>query len=211
MRIFQDRKEAGKELAKKLQMYQNQSDVIVIGLPRGGVVVAAEIAESLRLPLDIIVTRKIPAEGDSEYAIGAVTETGKTIWNKEEKSRSREIYLKQIVEQEHKEALRRLKTYRGNRSVRKLQDQVVILVDDGIATGLTMKAAIQTAKQEGAKKIVVAVPHGAQDTILLLQKEVDEVVVLEQPEFYISVGSFYEDFPQTTDEEVIAHLKEKQP
>lgn len=191
------------ELAKKLEAYRGRANTIVIGLPRGGVVVAAEVARSLGLPLDIIVTRKIPAEGDSEYAIGALTETGEAIWNEEEKKQSREAYLKEIVLHEQAEAQRRLKTYRGNRPVRVLKNLVVILVDDGVATGMTMRAAIQMAKQERAKEIVVAVPHGASETLAVIKKEVDQVVALEESDIYFSVSQFYEQFPQTSDEEVI--------
>lgn len=209
MKIFHDRAEAGKELAKKLEMYKEMRDVVVIGLPRGGVVVAIEMARALHVPMDIIVPRKISAEYDEEYAIGAVTESGEAIWNEAERAGSRPEYLTEAVGREHAEALRRLKVYRGNRADRNLQGKIVLLVDDGIATGLTMKAAIQTAKKERAKKIVVAVPHGAADTLNEIEKEVDEVIALERPEPYFAVAEFYESFPQTTDKEVVDLMNEK--
>lgn len=207
MKLFHDRKTAGIDLAKKLEAFHGQANTIVIGLPRGGVVVAAEVAQKLELPLDIIVTRKIPAESDPEYAIGALSETGEVIWNEEEKKQNRKAYLDEVVKREQTEAQRRLSVYRKNRPARLLRQHVVILVDDGIATGFTMRAAIQTAKQEGAKKIVVAVPHGASDTLARIKQDVDLLIALEESVIYFSVGQYYEQFPQVTDEEVLSLMK----
>lgn len=205
--MFKNRADAGKQLARQLEKYKNARDTILLALPRGGVVVAAEIARALHLPLDIIVPRKIGAEGNPEYAIGALTETGEIVWNEAEREAANPEYLKKVIAEERAEAQRRLATYRGNRERRDIKGKTVVIVDDGIATGLTMRAAIKTARTENPKKIIVAVPHGAADTVAKLQKEADEVIALETPVFYGAVGQFYESFPQTSDEEVIEALE----
>ncbi len=208
--IFKDRIEAGQKLAKALEKYKGQKDTIILGLPRGGVVTGFEIAKTLELPLDLVVPRKIGAPGNPEFAIGAITEEGEGIFN-EGVIRDYEIskeYITGTVEEEKKEAQRRLKTYRGDRSPLDLKDKTVILVDDGIATGLTMRVAIKSVKNKDPKKIVVAVPCGAKDSIDQIKKDVDEVICLHAPIFFGAVGAFYREFPQTTDEEVIELMKE---
>jgi len=208
--IFKDRIEAGQKLAKALEEYKGQKDTIILGLPRGGVVTGFEIAKALELPLDLVVPRKIGAPGNPEFAIGAITEEGEGIFN-EGVIRDYEIskeYITRTVEEEKKEAQRRLKTYRGDRPPLDLKEKTVILVDDGIATGLTVRAAIKSVKNRDPKKIVVAVPCGAKDSIDQIKKEVDEVICLHAPIFFGAVGAFYREFPQTTDEEVIELIKE---
>ncbi|MCH8049697.1 phosphoribosyltransferase [Patescibacteria group bacterium] len=207
--MFKDRADAGKQLAEALKdEFKDAKDTIVLALPRGGVALGYEISKALNLPLDIIVPRKIGAEFNPEYAIGAITETGEAVWNETERKAAKPEYIKKIVAEEKAEAARRLKTYRGDRPSRNIENKTVILVDDGVATGLTMRAAIKTARAEKPKKIAVAVPHGAQDSLKKLREEVDELMVLDEPMFYGAVGAFYENFPQNTDEEVIKLLKE---
>lgn len=205
---FRDRVDAGRKLAAALEQYRSASDVVVIALPRGGVVVGAEVARELKLPLDIVVPRKIGAPGNPEYAIGAITESGEPVWDQQAVSLTdaSEGYLAATVATERTEAQRRLTTYRGDRSPRDLKGKTVILVDDGIATGLTMRAAIATIRGEGASRIVLAVPVAAADSIAKLRREVNDVVCLHAPEWFGAVGAFYDVFEQTTDDEVIALL-----
>lgn len=207
--IFKDRKDAGKQLFPLLKNYQDDPDTIVIGLPRGGVVTAYEISHALHLPLDIVCPRKIGAPQNPELAIGAITETGEGNYN----ARLIEIlgvsegYLKRKVEEEKKIAQHRLNLYRSNRPPRNLKGKKVILVDDGLATGATMKAAIKTVQAEEAEKIIVAVPVSPIETLQEIEDEVDEVVCLSTPVSFAAVGQFYEEFWATTDEEVIKLLK----
>lgn len=203
--MFKDRADAGQQLAGKLMTYANRQDVVVIGLPRGGVVTAAEVAKALKAPLDIIVPRKIGYPGNPELAIGALAEEGITVMNPYASDVPQET-IAQIVEKEKQEARRRLTVYRGERKPLDLRNKVAILVDDGIATGATMRAAIVSAKAKGALKIVVAAPVIATDTMIVLEEEADELIVLEVPAFFDAVGRFYENFSQTTDDEVIRVL-----
>jgi putative phosphoribosyl transferase len=211
---FKDRRDAGAQLAKALEKYKNSKNVILLALPRGGVVVADEIAKNLNLPLDIIVPRKIGAPGNPEYAIGAICLTSFTskegiegVWNEEEIENVDKEWLKKEIEKEKQEAQRRLKLYRGEKPPLNLKNKTVILVDDGIATGLTILATIKSVKKQKPKEIVVAVPVGAADSIETIKKEVDEVVCLNVPVFFSAVGSFYEEFGQVEDKEVIEIMK----
>jgi putative phosphoribosyl transferase len=206
--LFKDRKEAGVKLAQKLLSYKNQPDTLVLALPRGGVVTGFEVAKALNLPLDVICPRKIGAPFNPELAIGAITETGAGIFNEDLISEFQipEDYIKRKVAEEKKQAERRLHLFRKDRPKRNVEDKVVILIDDGLATGSTMKAAIQTVKNEGAAKIVVAVPVAPSETCFEIEQEVDEVVVLAIPSFFAAIGQFYEDFSQTEDEEVVELL-----
>jgi len=181
-----------------------------LALPRGGVVTAFEIAKELNLPLDLVVPRKIGAPDNEEYAIGAITETGEGIFNQEaiDTLGVPQEYLDKKVADEKEEAQRRLKTYRQDRPILNLKNKTVIIVDDGIATGLTMRAAIKSVKEKKAKEIIVAVPVSAQDSLKTINKEVDKTICLDAPLFFGAVGAFYEDFGQTTDEEVIDLMKE---
>ncbi len=205
---FEDREDAAAQLVAKLEAYTHKEDVIVLGLPRGGVVTAAVIARALSLPLDIIVTRKIGAPHSPELAVGAVTEEGEVLRSEEliaELSVTNN-YIAQEAAVQKQEAQRRLQTYRGDSPPLDLSGKTVLLVDDGIATGATMKAAIASAKAKGAQKIVVAVPVAPQETVEALKALVDDVVCLHAPESFAAIGQFYARFAQVTDEEVIKLL-----
>jgi len=209
--MFVDRKDAGQKLAGCLIRFKNQSDAIVIGLPRGGVVVAYEAARRLNLPLDIIVPRKIGAPGNDELAIGAITEEGEAVLDE---MLVRELnvapeYIAKTVAKEKQEAQRRLKLYRGDRTPLNLQNKTALIIDDGIATGATMQAAIKSAKNKKAEKIIVAVPIIAPDTLKKLQVEADEIIYLDAPMFLGAIGDFYEEFSQTEDRDVIELMQEK--
>lgn len=209
---FKNRQDAGQQLAGKLGKYKGDPDVIIIGLPRGGVVTAAEVAKELKVPLDIVVPRKIGAPGNPEFAIGAIAEDGEGIINQEtvDMLGVTKEYIEETIAEEKEEAQRRLKAYRGDRASLDLKGKTAILVDDGIATGSTMRAAVLSAKAKGAKKIVVAVPVTAGDSKAKIEAEVDEFVCLDVPIFFGAVGAFYEEFSQTEDEEVIDILKTSQ-
>lgn len=205
---FKDRTDAGKQLAAALMAYKNHPNAIVIGLPRGGVVTAFEVARALGLKLDIVVPRKIGAPDNPELAIGAITEDGTRIFNHDLISQLgvSQSQIERIIEEERREAARRLKTYRAGRPPLNVEGKLVILVDDGIATGSTMKAAIASLKAKKAAKIVVAIPVGPTETIEELKMIVDEVVCLTTPSPFFAIGAFYVQFEQTTDEEVISLL-----
>jgi len=207
--IFKDRPEAGRKLAAKLTDYKGKKDTLILALPRGGVVTGFEIAKALNLPLDIVVPRKIGAPGNEEYAIGAITESGEGIFDQQAIASLNvsQEYLKKIVAQEQTEAQRRLKSYRQERPDLDLKNKTVIIVDDGLATGLTMRAAIKSIKQKKAAKIIVAIPVAAQDSLAVIKKEADDVIYLDAPLYFGAVGAFYENFGQTTDEEVIELMK----
>lgn len=207
--MFRDRSDAGKQLAQKLLDYADRKDVVVIGLPRGGVVTAAEVAKALSAPLDIVVPRKLGYPGNPEYAIGALTEEGIAVMNPgfEEPGAIPEEYLTRVTATEQREAQRRLQHYRGNRPAQDLSHKTVLLVDDGIATGATMRAAIVSARHKGAKKVVVAVPVTARDSKKRIAPECDDFVAVEEPLFFGAVGAFYKNFPQTSDEEVVRLLE----
>lgn len=209
MTIFKNRTEAGKKLAGLLTDFKG-TDAIVLALPRGGVVVAKEVADALNLPLDIIVTRKIGAPGNDEYAIGAIDQGGEGVWNEAERTQVDKAWLAKKIESEKKEAERRWRAYRGKREPLELKGKTAIIVDDGIATGLTMRAAVAYAKREGAHKVIVAVPVAAEDSLRILKKEA-EVRTIEVPVFFFAVGEWYKDFPQIEDEEVILALASKTP
>jgi putative phosphoribosyl transferase len=205
---FKDRQDAGHQLAAKLMKYKNQLDCLILGLPRGGVVTAAEVASQLHLPLDIICARKVGAPHNPELAIGAVTETGEGYFNQDliDYLRVTAGFLKTAIEVEKQEAQRRLKIYRQNRPSLVLENKTLILIDDGMATGATMKAAIRSVKASGAAKIIVAVPISAHETFEEVKQEVDDCISLDIPVPFYAVGEFYQNFSQTTDEEVIELL-----
>jgi len=203
-RIFADRREAGRLLAAALHGYARRRDVIVLGLPRGGVPVAAEVARELRAPLDVLVVRKLGAPGQEELAVGAIGEGGVRVVN-DQLVRSLGLSradIDRISAREEKELLRRIVAFRGDREALGVEDKVVILVDDGIATGATMRAGLGALKAMGAAKVVAAAPVGAADAIDGLQADADEVVVLQIPDWFNAVGQWYEEFGQTTEEEV---------
>ncbi len=205
--IFHDRENAGQLLAEKLRTYQTQAETVILALPRGGVAVGAEIARVLNLPLDILIPRKIGHPENPEYAIGALTETGEIVFNEEERTAIDPVWLKQEIDREKKEAKRRLELYRGDRPASELKNKTVIIVDDGLATGLTVRAAIAQVRRAGPAKIVVAVPVAALDSAEKIKQEVDEFVALETPLFFGAVGAFYQNFPQVSDAEVIKYLE----
>lgn len=207
--MFRDRREAGQKLVGLLKKYSKDPQTVVIGLPRGGVVTAYEVAQGLQVPLDVVFPRKIGAPYQPELAIGAVTETGEGVFNEDIIAQLNipEKYIHQEKEKEKLVAQRRLQLYRKNRPKINLEGKTVILVDDGLATGATMKAAIQSVRAEGAGRIVVAVPVSPQDTLEEIKEEVDEVVALQAPSLFYAVGQFYEDFSPTEDDEVIQLLQ----
>ncbi|TAL20677.1 phosphoribosyl transferase [Patescibacteria group bacterium] len=205
--IFRNRIEAGQRLAESLKDYREFKDTLVVALPRGGVVVGREVARALGLPLDIVVPRKIASPESPEYALGALAEDGEVVWGPE--GRPEASWVERVIDEERREAARRLKLYRQKLPPRIFNGKNLIVVDDGVATGLTMAAALKTLRKEGPRRLILAVPHGARDSLQKLESLADETVVLETPIFYASVGSFYEEFPQIEDEEVIKLLNEK--
>lgn len=207
--IFQNREEAGKKLAYELKKYKNRRDVVVLGIPRGGVVVAKEVARTLRVPLDVTVARKIGAPSNPEFAIAAVGEGGEIYLNPDI-AHLKEAYLpyiKKESQRQKEEIKRRLALFRGGKKKITLKNKIIILVDDGIATGSTMIATILSIKKEKPKKVIIAVPIAPRESLEEIKKETDEVICLKVPELFFAVGQFYQDFPQTEDKEVIAILK----
>jgi putative phosphoribosyl transferase len=205
---FKDRLDAGRQLALSLLSYKNKPNVIILGLPRGGVIIAHEVASKLQLPLDIICARKVGAPHNDELAIGAITENGEGYFNQEliDRLEINDEYLKKTVEKEKTEAQRRFNLYRNNRPILNLQNSVVILVDDGMATGATMKASIQSLRSRNAAKIIVGVPVSSIDTFEEIKGAVYQVIALYLPFPFYAVGQFYQNFSQTTDAEVIELL-----
>jgi len=206
---FKDRIDGAKKLAVLLASYKDNPNTIVIGLPRGGIVTAYQVAYALNLPLDLVVPRKISAPTNSELAIGALTQEGNIVWNHalREQLGLTIADLLDSIEKEKKESARRLSLYRGTQLPLNLKDKIIILVDDGIATGATMRAAIASVRIQGAKEIIVATPVSSRDALKKIKKEADEVVCVSVPEIFWSVGAFYDLFDQTEDEEVIALMK----
>jgi putative phosphoribosyl transferase len=202
--LFLDRTEAGRVLAHRLAAYANYPDAVVIALPRGGVPVAFEIAEELNLPLDILVVRKLGLPGHEEFAMGAIASGGARFLNQDlirQLSLSDEI-IGHIVAREQRELERRERTYRGQRPALDVRGHTVIIVDDGLATGSSMRAAIAALREKRPTKLIVAVPVGAGMTCSELEELADEVICLEKPENFSAVGLWYRDFSQVTDEEV---------
>jgi putative phosphoribosyl transferase len=206
---FPNRSEAGRRLATDLASYAGRSDILVLGLPRGGVPVAYEIAVALDAPLDVFIVRKLGLPGHEEFGIGAIASGGVRVVD-EGVLRSYGVdgeMLDRITERERRELERREQLYRDDRPFPTVQDRTVILVDDGLATGSTMRAAVAALRAEGPHEIVVAVPVGAGETCSALSKVADAVVCLATPDPFYAVGLWYEDFEQTQDEEVHALLE----
>lgn len=205
---FKDRAEAGRLLADKLKSYANRQ-VVVYALPRGGVVLGAEVAQALNAPLDLLVPRKVGHPHNPEYAVCAVTESGVRVCNENETSLLDPEWLEDAVATEQAEAKRRRELYlQGSTLQDDAAGKTAIIVDDGIATGLTMFAAVEEARKLGAARLVVAVPVIPQDTAQQLPAEVDEVVALEIPAVYLgAVGAYYDRFPQLEDPDVIRLLR----
>jgi putative phosphoribosyl transferase len=201
---FQDRFEAGRLLATRLEAYANREDVWVLALPRGGVPVAFEVAKALHAPLDVFLVRKLGVPGHEELAMGAIASGGVMVRNDEVIMGLGvpSYVIDTVVAREQQELERRERLYRGDQPFPDLHDCTAILVDDGLATGASMRAAVAALRQHQPAHSVVAVPIAAPDTCKALQAEVDEVVCARTPEPFYAVGLWYEDFPQTTDEEV---------
>ena len=208
--IFANRREAGKELAQRLLHYENNPNVKVLGLPRGGIPVAYEIAMALHVPLDVFVVRKLGTPGQPELAMGAIAPQGVRVVNEEIVNylRISPEQIDAIAHAEEKEVERREAAYRQGRPPLNLNDRIAILVDDGLATGATMKAAVAAVKLQSPTKVVVAVPVAAASTRDEFQSLVDEIVCLETPEPLTAIGRWYADFTQTSDEEVIRFLED---
>jgi predicted phosphoribosyltransferase len=204
---FQDRHDAGRRLAEMLEPYRNENP-IVLGLPRGGVVVGSEIARALAAPLDVLVVRKLGAPGAEEFAIGAIA-PGATLLNQNLVASLRipREYIARVIDREQNELSRRETVYRGSRQPLAVEGRTVILVDDGLATGATAQAAIESIRRRGPKKIVFAAPVCSADGARALERVADAVVCLMCPEDFGAVGYWYRNFAPTTDAEVIGCLR----
>jgi len=210
MALFRDRRDAGRKLAQKLSAYAKRSDAIVLALPRGGVPVAYEVALALNAPLDIFIVRKLGVPGHEELAMGAIATGGVRVIN-QDIVRTFNIphgLIEVVVKQELKELQRRERLYRGDRAPREIRDHTVILIDDGLATGASMHAAIMGLRAKNPARIVVAVPTSAPETCEAFKHMVDEIICATTPEPFYGVSRWYEDFSQTTDEEVRTLLEE---
>jgi putative phosphoribosyl transferase len=203
-RLFINRRDAGRYLAERLNRYANKQDVIVLALPRGGVPVAYEIAQKLNAPLDIFLVRKLGAPLYEELAMGAIATGGIRVLNTDVIKRLRITpeMIEAAAEEQGRELNRREQEYRGDREPPELAGKTVILVDDGLATGASMRAAVGALKQYHPARIIVAVPVGAPEICGQFEDEVDEVICGKTPADFGAVGAWYEDFRQTTDEEV---------
>ena len=208
MTLFANRIDAGRCLGRALKDLVGK-DAVVLAIPRGGVVVGYEVAKALDLQLDVIIPRKIGAPSNPELAVGAMTEDGTVLLDDRlvEYLQVSEDYIRNESETQKLEIERRLRLYRGDVEYPSLENRDVILVDDGIATGSTMKAALASVRNRGAKTVVIAIPVGPPSTIRELEKEADHVVCLHTPESFYAIGQFYEDFTQTQDREVTRLLR----
>jgi putative phosphoribosyl transferase len=202
--VFRDRSAAGVQLAAELMRYAGDPNVIVLGLPRGGVPVAYQVARALRAPLDLFVVRKLGVPGHRELAMGAIASGGIRVLNPEvvQALRIPEPMIDAVAAQEQKELQRQQRAYRGDVPFPDLAGRTVIVVDDGLATGSTMRAAVRALRQLEPARIVVAAPVAAAETCRSLAKEADEVVCVSTPESFHAVSMWYEEFSQTSDEEV---------
>jgi putative phosphoribosyl transferase len=201
---FENRTDAGRRLGQALSAYAGRSDLIVLGLPRGGVPVAYEVARALSAPLDLLVVRKLGTPGREELAMGAIASGGICVLNREVVSAYRidDATIEAATAQERRELARRERLYRGDRPYPALEDRCVILVDDGIATGATLRAGLAALRQHSLARLVIAVPVAPPDTVERLRGEADDIVCLATPEPFFAVGQWYRDFSQTTDAEV---------
>jgi len=210
VRLLKDRQEAGRRLAAELGRYAGVGDAVVLGLPRGGVVVAFEVAKALGLPLDVYLVRKLGTPGQEELAMGAIASGGVMVLN-EDVVRALQLgqrLIEQVAARERAVLERRERTYRGHSEPVSLEGKQVILVDDGLATGATMRTAIKSLRAHGPSRVIVAVPTAPVETCTALAKEADEVVCPMTPAPFYSIGQWYEDFAQTSDEDVIELLEQ---
>lgn len=206
---FYDRHEAGQRLAEALAFLKGREDVVILAIPRGGVVVGYEVAKALGAPLDVYITRKIGAPYNPEFAIGAVASDGTTVLD-EGTVRALGIsqdYIEAEIARQRGEIQRRLAEYRGERPPPELKGKTAVLVDDGVATGATTLSGLQALRKQEPGELILAVPVGPPDTIARLGQEADRVVCLDTPDPFWAVGRFYTIFDQTSDEEVVALLK----
>jgi putative phosphoribosyl transferase len=199
---FRDRREAGRVLAERLAHYRGRPDLLVLALPRGGVAVGFEVAHALEAPLDVFVVRKLGFPGHEEYAMGAIASGGVRFMNPMPGIEVSPEALDQVVAREQAELARRERLYRGDRPLLELRGRTVIVVDDGLATGATMSAAVLAIRQQGPARLVVAVPVGAAQTCRSLREQADDVVCVTMPTPFRAVGLWYRDFPQASDDEV---------
>ncbi len=207
--LFRDRTDAGSQLRLALKSFYDDPVTVVLGLPRGGVPVAYEVARGLNLPLDIVCPRKIGVPGNPEFAIGAIGESGEGFFDEEAIVRLHipQGYLEEEIARQRQISRDRVSTYRKGRSARDLRGKNTILIDDGLATGWTMRAAISTVRAEGASMVVVAIPVAPSETLADIRRLADEVVCLHTPDPFFAIGEFYSDFSQTRDEQVVALLQ----
>jgi putative phosphoribosyl transferase len=208
--LFQDRQDAGRQLAQKLMQYAGQQDVVVLALPRGGLPVAYEVAKALRAPMDIFLVRKLGVPGHEELAMGAISSGGVRVLNSAvvEGLDIPERVIDAVARDEQKELDRREQLYRGDKPPVDIRGRTAILVDDGLATGASMQAAVAGLKAQEPKSIVVAVPTAATETCEAFEQQVSQVICVFTPQPFYGVGLWYKDFSQTTDEEVQSLLAE---
>lgn len=205
--MFKNRNDAGEKLAERLQQYKN-ANAIVLALPRGGVVVGYEVARLLGLPLDIVVARKIGHPQNPEYAICATDEKGTLLCDEAEARLVDQDWLKEEIERQRKEAGRRIKVYRSGKKPFSITNKVAIIIDDGIATGLTMRLAIKVVRKQKPDRIIIAVPVAPSDIVRELRREADEIITLEPTEDFMgAVGAHYQEFEQVEDDTVIRLLQ----
>lgn len=202
--LFNDRQEAGKKLAVALAAYKDLPDVVVVALPRGGVSVAHEVAMGLNAPLEVFITRKIGVPGDPELAAGAIAENGDVFLDEQrvEDYAIHPLYLEQCIAERRKQIADLQRIYRGGRPMLELKDRIVILIDDGIATGATARTALSAIRKEGVRKLILAVPVLPLDAIDEFKALADEVIALSKPFPFFSVGAYYSRFDQLSDQEV---------
>lgn len=208
--MLTDRQEAGRRLAAALEGFAGRDDVIVLGLPRGGVVVASEVARALKAPLDVYLVRKLGVPGHEELALGAIASGGVTVLNQDvlQALQVTQAEIEAVTEREKAVLERREQLYRGHSRPLELSGKTVIVVDDGLATGATMRTAIRSIRDHTPARIVAAVPVAPPETCARLEREADEAVCLLTPEPFYAIGAWYQDFSQTRDEEVVDLLEE---